>query len=284
MQFSRQIFYDPNTAGDGIQDIGTVKVHANFTNFVKEHGFVNLDGSEISGVEAVNTFRWRYDTESIKHKSYWRKGNTGYYGAFWSYYYYTGTNNVSSRPCFICDNGAQTNYPHCIFFIPTKNNGFFTVMYDFYHYYGGVVTTPTLKSFSKIDTPQISDPNGRNYGVILCFFNNVTNEWNYFNTNLGQDTNIFLDDRGDSGGINVLSYATDATGDKTDVKQGVCTLIKPPYNNGFLSNIYIVSTSPTQGSNDANGTDNKFFSFNGRNFYGFWRNMVVELPSELPIN
>lgn len=282
MQFSRQTFYDTDNRSTGIRDFDSVKVHANFTNYIREQGFVNLDGTEISGVEGVTSFRWKYDTESVKNKSYWGKINMALYGHQLAYNFYSGTIGVSSLNCFGSDWGG--NYPPItIFFVPTKNHGFYTISYCPYIFYGyGVICpTPGLISFTKDMPHDVSiDASLGRYAGALGFFNNVTNEWNYLVKSGGMaGQSIYLDDRGRGvlGANTALSIDTDGT--KTDVKQGVCTLIKPPYNNGFLSNIYMVSTSPAQGTNDANGTDNKFFSFNGRNFYGFCSNMVVELPA-----
>ena len=281
MQFSRQTFYDIDNRSTSIRDFDSVKVHANFTNYIREQGFVNLDGTEISGVEGVTTFRWKYDTESVKNKSYWSKVQTGSYGNQLAYNFYSGTTSVSGLYCFGANWGGYYP-PITIFFVPTKNHGFYTISYCPYAFYGLdiICSTPGLISFTK-DMPQaFSDITLSSYAGALGFFNNVTNEWNYFVKSGGTaGQNIYLDDRGRGilGANTALSI--DTNGAKTDVKQGVCTLIKPPYNNGFLSNIYMVSTSPAQGTNDANGTDNKFFSFNGRNFYGFCSNMVVELPA-----
>ena len=281
MQFSRQTFYDTDVLSEGIRDFDSVKVHANFTNYIREQGFVNLDGTEISGVEGVTTFRWKYDTESVKNKSYWGKVNIALYAGQLAYNFYSGTIGVSSLNCFGTDWGGSYP-PITIFFVPTKNNGFYTISYCPYLFYGiGVICpTPGLISFTKDMPHATSSVEFQRYSGTLGFFNNVTNEWNYLVKSGGYTgQNIYLDDRG-KGVLNAnTALSIDTNGTKTDVKQGVCTLIKPPYNNGFLSNIYMVSTSPAQGTNDANGTDNKFFSFNGRNFYGFCSNMVVELPA-----
>ena len=280
MQFSRQIFYDTYRDSSGIRDLATVQVHNNFTNYIREQGFVNLDGTEISGVEGVTSFRWKYDTESVKNKSYWQYVNIAFYARQDAFRFFSGTTSPSGIDCFCTDWGS--GYPSvCVFFIPTKNNGFFTLTYGFRGFYGYTCLTPTLNSFTKEGAPRYSsDVSQFRYTGLLAFYNNVTNEWNYIAKGVGiVGESIYLDDRGAGviGANTALSIDTDGT--KTDVKKGVCTLIKPPYHNGFLSNIYMVSTSPEQGTNDANGTDNKFFSFNGRNFYGFCSNMVVELPA-----
>lgn len=58
----------------------------------------------------------------------------------------------------------------------------------------------------------------------------------------------------------------------------VCILSKVPYDNGFIDNIYYMTTCPTASMSDDNYRG-IFFSFNGRNFINIYGNMVLELPS-----
>ena len=58
----------------------------------------------------------------------------------------------------------------------------------------------------------------------------------------------------------------------------VCILSKVPYDNGFIDNIYYMTTCPTASISDDNYRG-IFFSFNGRNFINIYGNMVLELPS-----
>lgn len=59
----------------------------------------------------------------------------------------------------------------------------------------------------------------------------------------------------------------------TNITQDVCTLIRYPYQNTFLDNVYIMSTMPKQFDNDV-----AFFSLQNRNFMKVFQNIVVELP------
>jgi hypothetical protein len=59
----------------------------------------------------------------------------------------------------------------------------------------------------------------------------------------------------------------------TDTIQNVCTLIRAPYENQYLDNLYIVTTKP------CDTIDGKVFSFDGRNFLGIYDNLAVELPA-----
>lgn len=58
----------------------------------------------------------------------------------------------------------------------------------------------------------------------------------------------------------------------------VCVLSKIPYDNGFIDNIYYMTTCPTASISDDNYRG-IFFSFAGRNFINIYGNMVLELPS-----
>ena len=59
----------------------------------------------------------------------------------------------------------------------------------------------------------------------------------------------------------------------TNTIQNVCTLIRAPYENQYLDNLYIVTTKP------CDLIDGKVFSFDGRNFLGIYDNLAVELPA-----
>lgn len=60
----------------------------------------------------------------------------------------------------------------------------------------------------------------------------------------------------------------------TNISQDVCTLIRYPYQNAFLDNLYIMSMMPKQFDNDV-----AYFSLAGRNFMKVFDNLVVELPT-----
>ena len=59
----------------------------------------------------------------------------------------------------------------------------------------------------------------------------------------------------------------------TNVNENVCSMIKMPYDNGYIDGIYLLTTAPQQLE------DATFFSFDGRNFLNVFDNYVVELPS-----
>ena len=59
-----------------------------------------------------------------------------------------------------------------------------------------------------------------------------------------------------------------------DFKNNICSLIKYPYEGGFIDNLYIMTTSPARF-----GDDVACFSIDGHNFMKVLENIVVELPS-----
>ena len=59
----------------------------------------------------------------------------------------------------------------------------------------------------------------------------------------------------------------------TNVNENVCSMIKMPYDNGYIDGVYLLTTAPQQLE------DATFFSFDGRNFLNVFDNYVVELPS-----
>lgn len=56
----------------------------------------------------------------------------------------------------------------------------------------------------------------------------------------------------------------------------VCVLTKMPYENGFIDNLYIMTTCP-RSKEQGLTVRGDFFSFNGRNFINIFGNMVLEL-------
>lgn len=223
--------------------------------------------------------------------------------------YRRGTNN---KDCV-----TYSNY-YNMFFIPLKNNGFFynreaISPYDNAgNYHGGTLVgcpeklTLTYKqlspylwdlySYRRIANTYSSQAAQSSFCSVIGFFNNITNKMNYITLVVPDTTSVPLNagvktiyihwDHKD-GAISTSIPYMDSTGEYTDVKENICTLIKYPYDDGALSNLFLISTCPQRKkrsfmneiANDACGLEGKFFSFNGRNFYGFYNNLAVELPS-----
>ena len=112
------------------------------------------------------------------------------------------------------------------------------------------------------------------------FYNNITNKFNYYYQDWYANSNL-LD--GNDGSF-IGNAMVDSNGTSyTDVKNNVCTLIKYPYQDGFLNNLFIISTAPERTRWDVwkntQGLTGKFFSFGGRNFFCPVYNLAVELPA-----
>ena len=319
MQFNRYTFFSNSTVdGDLNRDINTVDKSKNFTSTIKSCGFVRADGSEIDPSVPVIDFKWKYDKN--ENAPCWSKTYQSY-DNYCSFKFCTkGLKNSSyMNHLFYSDYNASSldDYPRyqSFFFIPLKNNGLIMESYPFSCWYGWAYNSnPKLMSIT--DQNEVPPANFYNWefrSVVhnaLGFYNNVTNNYWYIMSNAVHgywayyDGGIKEDRPGESArsatlynqgvSMSVLSDYRDIYRNKTDYKQNICTLIKAPCSDGFLSNLYIVSTSPAPerryyypgnagyyiGYHNWIGTDNRFFSFNGRNFYGFMNNLAVELPSD----
>lgn len=187
------------------------------------------------------------------------------------------------------DIGQTTSYNTKIFFIPLINNGFIlntrlngnanqeNADPDGAGYAG---QTPTLKTIYW--NPGNGTSEGANKTVIALPPSEKIDALGY--TYITQ-----LDYNGYSGGntyryiwtdpnniasmqylesISNIGYAS-----HTNVTQDVCTLIRYPYQNSYLDNLYIMTTMPRQFDNDT-----AYFTIQGRNFMKVFNNIVVELP------
>lgn len=319
MQFNRYTFFSNTTINNDLnKDIHTVDKPKNFTSVIKSCGFVRADGSEIDPSVPVTDFKWKYDKN--ENAACWNKALQSYDNYCFFRFYMKGLKdyNYMNHLFYSSYNGdGLDQYPRyqSFFFIPLKNNGFIIESYPFSCWYGWAYN-PNPKLMSITDQNEIPCPYFYNWEAwtlahnALGFYNNITNNYCYIMSNAAQGYWMYgygkENDPGESGrsatlynqgvSMSVLNDYKDVYRNKTDYKQNVCTLIKAPYSDGFLSNLYIVSTSPAperryyfsgtggqhyyEGYHNWIGTDNRFFSFNGRNFYGFMNNLAVELPSD----
>ena len=58
----------------------------------------------------------------------------------------------------------------------------------------------------------------------------------------------------------------------SNINENICSMIKLPYDNGYIDGVYLLTTAPQQLQ------DATFFSFDGRNFLNAFDNYVFELP------
>ena len=74
--------------------------------------------------------------------------------------------------------------------------------------------------------------------------------------------------------IRSLNSPTPAYNEPTysNINENICSMIKLPYDNGYIDGVYLLTTAPQQLE------DATFFSFDGRNFLNVFDNYVLELP------
>ena len=283
-----------------------------FTQHLNDFGFCNLDGSPVTAAWNTSNLSVRYSLDnqqktylntspnrstppsfnpilSNNTQSYWQ--NLKWYSdAMWSY-------DWETRPA-------------TVFFIPLINKGFFLHLRAHNYYDSSDVSEYSNdkrdKTFS-LNTPtpnlniKIYDTSGTantGYGVLnfigippssgnslnwtyLCYTSNQ-----YFSVNLENSgfTHHLIDYGG--GRVTDMPFRSGYTRDYNDgnpisennltytnVNANVCSLIKMPFDTGYIDNIYLLATAPKSLE------DGTFFSFNGRNFLNVFENYVLELPS-----
>lgn len=226
-------------------------------------------------------------------------------------WYKTSSNNFSSYPLSQFKLSGNWILPNkTLIFIPLKNNLFLLQQYAVQTPYINTPPIVTSKNFYNI----INNPSRVNGvynlgGTVLCLKNSTTNKNEFFVVgfkNYGDSSDNFFSFQsvGYFYNLNSLFPSSDAshfytpgilnfsnitenndhrgiiggapTGDKRyfyNVNQNVCTLTRIPQEQGFVDGMYLCTTYPCK---DIEG---KVFSFNGRNFLGFYENFVVELPA-----
>lgn len=293
MQFSREIFHcDANSTS---YNLHSVDKSVNFTSFMKSCGFINTNGSEINLNEPAEDIKWKYDSQTNGH-FLWTSPR---------YYFVDQDGFLNTTTAFNPHIGiVGSSYMNCMtFFIPLKNRGFLISAYGADAAVEGYSNTPKIYSYNHYPGYTTYQWSSGWHSEILSFYNNITNNYNCIYSRVGangyNDSNHYMHDSSvrlplstrptvlTTYGMQLLDW----TGDRTDIKQNTLTLIKAPYHNSFLSNLYIATTIPREGDPvvidsigtiaplPSTGLDNKFFSFNGRNFYGVYGNLVVELPA-----
>lgn len=300
MQFSREIFHCNSNSTS--YNLHSVSRSVNFTSFMKSCGFINTDGSEINLNEPAEDIKWKYDSQTNGHFIWSDTAQQRYYfkdqDGWVSDLQHTQNPHIGV---------TGSNYMDCMtFFIPLKNRGFLISAYGAEAAVEGYSNTPKIYSYNHYPGYTRYGWNSGWHNEVLGFYNNITNSYNCIYSRIGAngsaDSSNYIHDSSvrlslSTNSTTLTTYGTrllDWTGDRTDIKQNTLTLIKAPYHNSFLSNLYIATTIPREGDPVATslnggqniftplpstGLDNKFFSFNGRNFYGVYGNLVVELPA-----
>ena len=261
-----------------------------FLKTLSSNGFTQLDGSAIPGdtttgpISSPSTtndfyFRWGYDKALLHNNgsSYrlrcevpnfvWisiqrSKQYSSYNDLYRINYYYMSSSYLG------------------YYFIPLKNRGFVfgITRYDTNsgYYFNPSQPLPIFPYMLSYYNSIQGEYSAGSFG----FYNNITNKFNYYSQDWYANSNI-LD--GNDGSF-IGNAMVDSNGTSyTDVKNNICTLIKYPYQDGFLNNLFIISTAPERTRWDVwkntQGLTGKFFSFGGRNFFCPVYNLAVELPA-----
>ena len=174
-------------------------------------------------------------------------------------------------------------------FIPLKNDGYF-------------INFSGLKKFDEF--PNIAIKNRNKEGTDSYFAWNAyqyDNRWTFsligipsitdsildrpcfafFSTNIKQDGTIYFKNHLDfnkwpnKSGEDPITYLDD-TMEHFDYQPNICTLVKYPLEDGYIGNLYLMTTSPVNKVTE----DGMFFSIGNRNFFNIYGNLVVELPTD----
>ena len=249
-------------------------------------GFVQRDGSPIEWDpegESIQYFNIRYNYD-IKDQYYIqlpiRLGQSSTADSDFLHDYYSVCSNGHSYGYNISYSDGYIYYgnPLHLVFIPLINNGFFINCWQNSTGEGGYTPLPVLhysgsQGSSRSQSTLISSilglsPQTQSNWIYLNMAVKNTTQWRTSVLDLGDGRCLtslpFMSSISD-GAENVTQYI--------NVNQNVCSLIKAPYDAGFLDGIYLLATSPIQVK------PNTFFSFGGRNFLNVIGNYVVELPS-----
>ncbi len=205
----------------------------------------------------------------------------------------------------------RSTSPATVVFIPLINNGFFINIRALTCGYNTwttdlqnsedprdktfLVNTPTPSLNTKIYSQQNYTVSAYEAGTGVFNFIGLppckTNpNWTYilytdasYNYNTKRLYNYKLIDYGDgkvldlpfvSNFIRAYDSPTPAYNEPTysNINENICSMIKLPYDNGYIDGVYLLTTAPQQLE------DATFFSFDGRNFLNVFDNYVLELP------
>ena len=173
-----------------------------------------------------------------------------------------------------------------IIFIPLKNDGYF-------------INFSGLKKFDEF--PNISIKNKNKEGTNSYLIVSGDNRWTFsligipsitdsildrpcfafFSTNIKSDSTIYFNNHLDfngwlnKSGEDPITYLDD-TMEHFDYQPNICTLVKYPLEDGYIGNLYLMTTSPVNKVTE----DGMFFSIGNRNFFNVYGNLVVELPAD----
>lgn len=174
-----------------------------------------------------------------------------------------------------------------IIFIPLKNDGYF-------------INFSGLKKFDEFPNISIKNKNKEGTDSYISSFTTIE-RWTFslicipsitdsildrpcfafFSTNIKSDGTIYFDNHLDfngwlnKSGEDPITYLDD-TMEHFDYQPNICTLVKYPLEDGYIGNLYLMTTSPVNKVTE----DGMFFSIGNRNFFNVYGNLVVELPAD----
>lgn len=175
-----------------------------------------------------------------------------------------------------------------IVFIPLKNDGYF-------------INFSGLKKFDEFPNIAIKNKNKEGADSYVNYENQPNNRWTFsligipsitdsildrpffafFSTNIKQDGTVYFKNHLDfnkwpnKSGEDPITYLDD-TMEHFDYQPNICTLVKYPLEDGYIGNLYLMTTSPVNKVTE----DGMFFSIGNRNFFNIYGNLVVELPAD----
>ena len=173
-------------------------------------------------------------------------------------------------------------------FIPLKNDGYF-------------INFSGLKKFDEFPNIAIKNKNKEGTDSYFNVYLENDNRWTFsligiplitdsildrpcfafFSTNIKSDGTIYFKNNLDfnkwpnKSGEDPITYLDD-TMEHFDYQPNICTLVKYPLEDGYIGNLYLMTTSPVNKVTE----DGMFFSIGNRNFFNIYGNLVVELPAD----
>ena len=173
-------------------------------------------------------------------------------------------------------------------FIPLKNDGYF-------------INFSGLKKFDEFPNIAIKNKNKEGTDSYFTVWTEHDNRWTFsligipsitdsildrpcfafFSTNIKSDGTVYFKNHLDfnkwpnKSGEDPITYLDD-TMEHFDYQPNICTLVKYPLEDGYIGNLYLMTTSPVNKVTE----DGMFFSIGNRNFFNIYGNLVVELPAD----
>lgn len=174
-----------------------------------------------------------------------------------------------------------------VVFIPLKNDGYF-------------INFSGLRKFDEFPNISIKNKNKEGIDSYVSLYGS-DNRWTFsligipsitdsildrpcfafFSTNIKPDGTIYFKNHLDfnnwpnKSGEDPITYLDD-TMEYFDYQPNICTLVKYPLEDGYIGNLYLMTTSPVNKVTE----DGMFFSIGNRNFFNIYGNLVVELPTD----